>query len=216
VVIEDLQKESIRSVDEYALRSALGVKMMKALALCGAFESLADNRRSHLWHSLAVHDPSVSDRHWGHFEKDPVSFDPLDAFETVDWDYSGSLHSTRGHPLESIRDQLADNGLPSSDKVRGYRDGSRCAYAGLVICRQRPGTANGVIFMTLEDEMGFVNLVVWQKVYERFRDILLGRALLGVRGKIQSRDGTVHLIVEECFEPEVNHGGTEVMSRDFR
>jgi error-prone DNA polymerase len=85
----------------------------------------------------------------------------------------------------------------------------------LVICRQRPGTANGVIFITLEDESGFVNLVIWEKTYDQYKSIILHSPLLGVKGTVQSQDGTVHLIVDECFEPDVNLGVTEVISRDF-
>ena len=126
------------------------------------------------------------------------------------------MHSTQGHPLEALREKLKALNLPDSDEVRRRRDGSYCSFAGLVICRQRPGTANGVIFITLEDERGFVNLIIWQNVYERFKDILLSLTLLGVRGKIQSKDGTMHLVVDECFDPPISFNETGIQSRDFR
>ena len=82
--------------------------------------------------------------------------------ETIAWDYRTSAHSPRGHPLAALRAQLGARGLPDARTVSAMRDGRKTRYAGLVICRQRPGTAGGVVFMTLEDETGFVNLVVWE------------------------------------------------------
>jgi len=213
--VESLRDAGIRSVDEFASRSKLGRAALKTLVLAGAFDGFSDNRRSQLWHALGGAGANGGG-HWGYEDRDPVEFAPLDDFETIDWDYAGAMHSTAGHPLEALRTRLQAAGLPDSSQVRGMRDGARCRYAGMVICRQHPGTANGVFFITLEDENGFVNLVVWEKTFEAYRELLLRRSFLGVAGRIQSRDGTVHLIVEKCFEPPVATGGAEVMSRDFR
>jgi error-prone DNA polymerase len=220
-VIEKLRNEMIGSVDEFALRSGIGVKMMKALTLSGAFDGLSGNRRTQLWQSLIPRSSREEEgpgeeRYWGYSEDDPMSFEPLNRIETVEWDYSGSMHSTRGHPVEALREELRKQGIPDSSEVRELADGRTSLYAGLVICRQRPGTANGVLFITLEDEFGFVNLVVWQKVYEEFRELILTRSLLGVKGKIQSKDGIVHLIVSECFDPPGVPGWSGIVSRDFR
>jgi error-prone DNA polymerase len=204
------------SVDEFAVRTGLSVKSMKILALSGAFDSFSDNRRSQLWHSLAVHNDQGQQAQWGYSENNPVDFESLSLFETVSWDYSGSMHSTLGHPLEALRDSLNKLNLPDSETVRQSRNGTWSSFAGMVICRQRPGTANGVLFITLEDEFGFVNLIIWQKVYEEYKDVILSQTLLGVRGKIQSKDGTVHLVVDECFVPPVSLGETGISSRDFR
>ena len=82
--------------------------------------------------------------------------------------------------------------------------GRQVSYAGLVICRQRPGTAAGVVFMTLEDETGFVNLVVWSKVFERFRSTILGASFLGVSGTIQSQHNVVHIIAARFWAMELS------------
>ena len=94
--------------------------------------------------------------------------------------------------------------------------GRRVTVAGLVILRQRPGTAGGVVFVTLEDESGYVNLVVWKQVFERFRPVLLTAAVLGVEGRIQAQDGVVHLVVDHCFKPQLSLTGFRIESRNFR
>ena len=95
----------------------------------------------------------------------------------------------------------------------GQADGVR--YAGLVICRQRPGTAGGVTFMTLEDETGFVNVVLWKDVFERQAILAKTCSFLGVTGKIQSESGVVHLIAERLWSPELTENPTASRSRDF-
>jgi error-prone DNA polymerase len=84
-----------------------------------------------------------------------------------------------------------------------------------VICRQRPGTASGVVFMTLEDETGFVNVVVWSPVYERFKILVKTTSFLGVSGKLQVQDGVVHLIAESVWAPRLGTGLQSVGSRDW-
>ena len=98
-----------------------------------------------------------------------VDFQQLNDFQTVLWDYRTQGHSARSHPLAALRQELRALRLPTAREVAGTRNGLTVRYAGLVICRQRPGTANDVTFLTLEDETGFVNVVVWQNIYERTR-----------------------------------------------
>ena len=143
-------------------------------------------------------------------------FSYLRDFEAVDWDLETAGHSTLGHTLESFRDQLKARGLPSAEELVKGRDGSRVSYAGLVICRQRPGTAKGVMFVTLEDETGFANLIVCEKVFQQFRTILLTTSFLGVTGKLQCNGNIVHIIVEECWLPLSRQSTVPIKSRDFR
>jgi len=96
------------------------------------------------------------------------------------------------------------------------RDGARLRYAGLVLCRQRPATASGVTFMTLEDETGFVNVVLWQPVFERYPVLARTAALLGVTGKVQSEEGVVHLIADRLWQPHLPRRPDAPRSRDFR
>src|SRR4029077_10940226 len=119
--------------------------------------------------------------------------------DAIPWDYRASDHSTRGHPLAPLRGELRAQRLPDARTVARGRDGQRIDYAGIVICRQQPGTASGVVFMTLEDETGFVNLVVWQQVFARFAQILKTTSLLGITGRLQVQESIVHLIAEEVW-----------------
>jgi error-prone DNA polymerase len=88
-------------------------------------------------------------------------------------------------------------------------------YVGVVICRQQPGTASGVTFMTLEDETGFVNLVVWAQVFAEFATVIKTTSLLGVTGRLQVQEGIVHLIAESVWAPRLSRPVAEVDSRDF-
>jgi error-prone DNA polymerase len=144
------------------------------------------------------------------------TFDPLSDFELVAWDYHSSSHSVTAHPLEPHRQALHEAGHPSAEEVWSTEDGSRASYVGLVITRQRPSTAGGTLFITLEDETGFVNLVVWKQVFEEYRPVLLTATLLGVEGRIQAKDGVVHLVVDHCFKPQLSLHGYRIESRNFR
>ena len=95
------------------------------------------------------------------------------------------------------------------------KNGAKVRYAGLVICRQRPGTAGGVVFMTLEDETGFVNVVIWESVFQRYAVLAKTVSFLGISGTIQAEDGVVHLVAEELWEPRVKLKPASTGSRDF-
>jgi error-prone DNA polymerase len=95
------------------------------------------------------------------------------------------------------------------------RDGRRVRYAGLVICRQQPGTAQGVTFMTLEDETGFVNVVLWPSVFARYAVLAKTATFLGVTGTLQAQQGVVHLVAEQLWTPQVGRAPASASSRDF-
>jgi error-prone DNA polymerase len=114
-----------------------------------------------------------------------------------------------------MRASLADQGLPDARTVATMKDGHNVRYAGLVICRQRPGTAGGVVFMTLEDETGFVNVVIWESVFQRYSVLAKTVSFLGISGKLQVEDGVVHLIAEKLWEPRIELKPSGAASRDF-
>ena len=146
----------------------------------------------------------------------PVPFEPLSDLESVVWDYRTTGHSPRGHPLTHLRRQLAALGLPDAAAVQRMPHGSRVDYAGIVICRQRPKTAKGVIFMTLEDETGFVNVILWRDVYERFRIATKTLSFMGVSGPLQSESTVVHLVAESIWQPKIGAEPVRRKSRDFQ
>jgi error-prone DNA polymerase len=114
-----------------------------------------------------------------------------------------------------MRASLADQGLPDARTVSSMKNGVNIRYAGLVICRQRPGTAGGVVFMTMEDETGFVNVVIWESVFQRYSVLARTVSFLGITGKLQVEDGIVHLIANKLWEPRVELKPIGAPSRNF-
>jgi len=202
------------SVNDLMLRTELGEIALRRLAESGALECFQTDRRDVLWRVLgAEHD--VRDGLGMHEEATQASFARLSFSEILEWDYASTLHSTRGHPVESIRDELSRRGFPDAKEVRSKKNGDRINYAGLVICRQHPGTAKGVTFITLEDESGFVNLVLWKKIFERYELLARTQSLLGVTGKLQHESGVIHLVVEKLWDPQIPSWPFDTKSRDF-
>ena len=195
-------------------RSGLREASLRRLAEAGALTSLGVGRRDALWEIgklCRVRGDSLPMPKRGGMQALP--FAPLATEEAVRWDYLAAAHSARGHPLSALRPWLSARGIPTAAELNALPDGARGEYVGLVICRQQPMTASGVTFYTLEDESGFVNLVVWQKVFARYAVIARTAPLLGVRGKVQSESGVIHLVAERLWEPEVEVIGAG--SRDF-
>jgi error-prone DNA polymerase len=114
-----------------------------------------------------------------------------------------------------MRARLASLGLPDARGVNALPHGRRARYAGLVIVRQRPSTAKGVVFMTLEVETGFVNVVLWQNVFERYALLAKTSSFLGVTGKIQRESDVVHLVAEALWEPDSMRAPAGTRSRNF-
>ena len=107
-------------------------------------------------------------------------------------------------------------GLPNAEMVLQMRDGQRVNFAGIVICRQRPSTASGVTFMTLEDESGFLNIVIWKQVFEEHLVLVKTASFLGVSGKLQIESQVTHLIAEQFWLPELMEHPETGGSRDFQ
>ncbi len=201
------------SLEDFRSRCRLDRATMVRLAKAGTLATFTGDRREAMWRGLML-DRTATPQIASDVDE-RVDFDPLTTLETVDWDYDGVGHSARDHPLGPLRGELTAQGLPSAEEVRAGRDGQRVRYAGLVICRQRPGTAGGVVFMTLEDETGFVNVVLWERVYEAHRLTAKTTSFLGVTGRLQVQSGVVHLVAETLWRPRVRRQPQDVSSRDF-
>jgi error-prone DNA polymerase len=194
------------SVEDFAQRSGLDSGKLAKLAEAGALDVLSGGRREALWQAHGVLQeqelpllPKKLDR----MAEEVPRFVELSEFEKIAWDMQSSSHSARGHVLSQLRSSLRAQGLLDARTLMASPDGRAVRYAGLVICRQRPGTAGGVTFMTLEDETGFVNLVLWQKIFERFSIVAKTASFLGVSGHLQVKDGVSNLIGEALWVPEV-------------
>ncbi|MCE8471829.1 OB-fold nucleic acid binding domain-containing protein, partial [Rhodovulum sulfidophilum] len=177
-------------------RAGVPPAMLERLAEADAFAGIGFSRREALWQIRAIRAqaplPLFDDPIDGEAIREPdVALPAMHLGEQVVEDYVSLRLSLRAHPMELLRPSLP--GLTPHDRLAGAPL-QRTAICGLVITRQRPGTASGVIFLTLEDETGVANVVVWPKVVERFRREVMGGRLLQVTGRLQ-RDGiVVHLI----------------------
>jgi error-prone DNA polymerase len=208
------QQAPFTSIDDFLMRTGLEDGALARLAEAGAFERFEPHRRSVLW-AIRGHDRAVTPR-LSLEEREPrVEFAPLNDFETIGWDYDSTGHSTRGHPLSPVREELRSLGLPDARTVAGTPGGRRLSYAGIVINRQRPSTAKGVVFMTLEDETGFVNVVIWKNVFQKHMVLAKTASFLGVSGKVQSDSGVVHLVAESLWDPTTRERPRKRRSRDF-
>ena len=117
--------------------------------------------------------------------------------------------------MRGLRHALQSRGIPDAVEVQRHAHGDALRYVGMVICRQRPGTASGVTFFTLEDETGFVNVVVWKQVFDRYAVLGKTAVLLGVTGEVQKADGVTHLIAKSLWAPDVALAEHTHRSRDF-
>jgi error-prone DNA polymerase len=213
-IVDERARHPFASLDDFSTRTQLNEGALSRLAESGALECFKQSRREVLWEVFGL------ERREGEElalrETEPgADFEALNPFEAISWDYNYTAHSTRGHPLAPLRDELTRRRLPDAAAIRGMKDGTHVNYAGLVICRQRPGTAKGVVFMTLEDETGFVNLVVWEKVFQNFKIIAKTEPFLGVTGKLQVQSGVTHLVAKKLWVPKISSKPVEQRSRDF-
>ena len=207
------------SVEDLVRRARLADRAYTALAEAGALGELIAGRRDALWQvrgwARRQDDALLGAGAGGDPGDDELAFAPLSKLETILWDYDVSEHSTRGHPLTPLRGWLDSQRWPSARAVKDRPDGARLEYVGIVICRQRPATAAGVTFMTLEDETGFVNVVVWQQVFEAYAVVARSASLLGVGGRLQVQEGVIHLVADHLWIPTPPLPVATPPSRDF-
>ena len=116
--------------------------------------------------------------------------------EEVVYDYRFLELSLRAHPASFLRNDLTERGIIRNQELRSRRSGERAAISGLVTIRQQPGTASGVIFMTIEDETAIANIIVWPRTFERFRAIVLGARYIAVTGELQQESGVIHVVAQ--------------------
>jgi error-prone DNA polymerase len=119
--------------------------------------------------------------------------------EHVVHDYAATSLSLKAHPVSFVREKLDQLHILSTDQLPTLKDGALVKVAGLVLVRQRPGTASGICFMTIEDETGYANLVIWESLFEKFRKEIIQSRLIMVEGKVQIEGEVIHVIVQHCF-----------------
>jgi len=136
------------------------------------------------------------DREGGTFREPDVALPPMPIGEEVINDYRFLRLSLRAHPAQFLRGDLDGRGCLRNETLRTVAQNARVAVSGLVTCRQRPGSANGVVFMTIEDESAVANVIVWPRTFERFRPVVLGARYVLVTGRVQQESGVIHVIAE--------------------
>jgi len=176
------------------------------------WNGLPIDRRQALWEVSALHDHPT-----GVFTGTPsqstteqwTALPTMTPGEHVIQDYASTSLSLKAHPVSFLRQSLNHLGVVPTSELSQMKNGMSVKVCGLITVRQRPGTAKGVLFITIEDETGFANLVVWSKTFEQYRKVILQSRLLMVEGKLQIAGEVIHVVVSACFNLN------ELMSLDF-
>ncbi|MEZ5802812.1 MAG: error-prone DNA polymerase [Rhizobiaceae bacterium] len=190
------------SVRDVWLRSGLERRQIEILAQADAFRSIGLDRRTALWAVRALDTKSAAESLPLFDRVDTVLRDlepeaklpAMSLGQHVIHDYRSLGFSLKAHPLSFFRERLDRLGIVPNVRLPDIRNGARVSVAGLVLVRQRPGSARGVIFMTLEDEVSIANAVVWEKTFERFRSVVLGARFVRIDGKLQSVSNVIHVV----------------------
>lgn len=203
--------ETFDSINVLARASALSPAALERLSNGDAFSGMGLNRRAALWAIKALDGAATTSRValpplplFANIDatppEAPVALPHMPLGEEVTQDYASLSLSLKAHPLALLRPHLKRYRVTPNAALATAADGTRLCVAGLVLVRQRPGTAQGIIFATLEDETGIANIIVWPKVFERFRRVFLAARLLHVRGKLQRQGRVIHVIADALLD----------------
>ena len=217
-LIEARRQGAFASVQDLARRARLDRRDLEALAGAGALASLSGNRHQAFWDAAGTERPLPIEPAGGLAARgtDPIPLlsAPTEG-EDIVADYA-SLGLTLGrHPLALLRDSLRSAGLCDAGDLARLEPGGWVRTAGIVLSRQRPSAAKGVTFLTLEDETGPLNVIVWERVGEEYRHALVGSRLLEVHGRLQREEGVTHLVARRLIDRSALLGALLTRSRDF-
>jgi DNA polymerase III alpha subunit len=205
----------ISSIRQLARRPDISRETLVRLAAADAFRSLGLNRRQALWHILALDDdePPL----FAELEPDEpaIELPEMALDETVVEDYDALGFSLNAHPIGLVRRELDSLKATPSQRLKHMRHGQRVAVAGLVTVRQRPGTAKGMVFMTLEDETGMANLVIRPNIWERNRRVARSKIALIAEGTVERQGDVVHVMVRRLHDLSERLANLRHRSRDF-
>jgi error-prone DNA polymerase len=188
-------------VDE--LRAAgITEAVLEKLADADAFRSMNLDRRSALW-KVSTKDHQKESLYKGKYSEDAreekIDLPEMSLSEHVVHDYSSMALSLKAHPVSFLRKQLDQLRVYTTSSLATAKEGTTLKVAGLILVRQRPGTASGICFITLEDETGTANLVVFHQLFDKYRKEIIQSRLLMVEGKLQREGEVIHVIVSRCF-----------------
>ena len=219
-LIEARRQQPFDSVQDLAARAALDRGDLEALAAAGAFASLSGNRHLAFWEVAGTERPLPLEparidapRETAH-EPTPLLRTPTEG-ERIVADYASVGLTLGRHPLALLRDSLRSKRLFTARDLDGLAHGKPVRTAGIVLMRQRPGTASGVTFLTLEDETGQVNIIVWERIGDEYRRPLVESRLLEVHGELQRQEGVMHVVARRLIDRTPLLGQLITRSRDF-
>ena len=202
-------------VADLARRAGLTRRELAALAAAGALAGLAGHRHRAGWEVLGVEAALPLLPVTAREEGLPLLPAPTEG-EDIVTDYRTLGFTLARHPLALLRPRLEQDGWLTAAEVADLADGAPLCTGGIVVTRQRPGSAGGVIFVTLEDETGYVNLVVWSRIADAHRKAMLGARLLEVRGRLQREGEVRHVVVDALADRSALLGGLTARARNFR
>ena len=214
-IVQGRSEAPFDSAEDLARRCHLELHEMKLLAAAGALQSLAGHRRQQVWEAAALHAvPELL--HDAPVDEDVLDIEAAKEGEEVLWDFASVGLTLRSHPMALLRPRLERYRLRTSEQLRQTPNGRLVRTAGLVTVRQQPQTANDTIFVSLEDEHGAIQVIVWRGVREAQREVLLGARLLAVKGRWQREGEVCNLIAERLADLSPLLGRLATESRDFR
>ncbi|MGB5277896.1 MAG: error-prone DNA polymerase [Gammaproteobacteria bacterium] len=202
------------NVQDMATRAKLNKKDMECLAAANALKSLTGDRHRAYWQIAGIEN-NIPIFETPQFLEGDVMLPIPSEGQNITADYATTGLTLGRHPLALLRDRLSRRRIRKAEELWELNNDTKVTTAGLVICRQRPGSANNVVFVTLEDETGQTNVVVWPQLAERQARELLNAHLLCVQGSIQQEDGVLHLIAFRLQDLSTWLGDLSVHSRDF-
>jgi error-prone DNA polymerase len=192
-----------RSIEDLWRRVPIPVAALERLAEADAFRTLGLDRRQALWAIRGLSDARLPLFDSVPTEPDPepeVKLTPMTAGRQVVEDYRSTGLSLRRHPVSFLRPDLAARRIVRCADLATIRDGKRVEVAGIILVRQRPGSARGVLFVTIEDETGHANLILWPSVFEKQRSLVLTASMIACRGKLQKEGEVIHVIAEHLTD----------------
>jgi len=200
-LLVEAREAGARCLEDFVLRAGLSRRGLELLAEADAFRSLGVDRRHALWAVKglspdinAARDAPLLTRQ--SLEETQVQLPFMSQPKEVAEDYRTTSLSLRNHPVVFFREDLARMQAIPCSALRTLRNGRRVSVGGLVLVRQRPGTAKGVVFMTLEDETGIANIVIWKDVFDANRRLVMSASFLVAHGQVQSAEGVIHVVAE--------------------
>lgn len=200
-VLVAAREERYGSIREVWRHSGLPVSTLVRLAEADAFfPSLGQSRREALWALKGMRDTPLPLFDGPETHEPAVVLKAMTAGSEVVQDYGHVGLSLRRHPVSFLRGELSERGIVTCKAANARKDKSHALVAGMVLVRQRPGTAKGVTFMTIEDETGIANVVIWSKLYEEQRRLILTARMVAISGQIQKEGEVVHLVARRLID----------------